>query len=289
MKCNLRLCFTIFLLLVITGQTDVFCQANKNESRSKKVQIKLKDGSTVKGNVVLEDAQQISLLTENLGTVSVKRDQIKSLIHLDSLNSQGQYWFPNPNYSRYFIGPGIQLKKGDGYYQNIDISINTVSYGITDFFSLGGGLELYSTLSGHPIFIILPKVGFKVGNSLWLGGGLLYINLIGLGDFGGLGIGYGSATIGNENSNLSLGAGWGFIGSEWSKSPVITVSGMTRLSNRIGLVTENWFVPGYTVFSYGIRFMGEKNSIDLGFVNSKDIIKTFPLGLPIFLDFVLKF
>jgi hypothetical protein len=35
--------------------------------------------------------------------------------------------------------------------------------------------------------------------------------------------------------------------------------------------------------------MGEKISIDLGLVNSKEIIKIFPLGLPVFLDFVLKF
>ena len=209
---------------------------------------------------------------------------------MDSLNfRKGKYWFPNPNYSRYFIGPGIQLKKGDGYYQNIDLSINTVNYGITNFLSIGGGLELYSTLSGHPAFILMPRLGFKVAKVLWVGGGILYINAIGFGNFGGLGIGYGSATLGDENSSITLGAGWGFVETRWSDKPIITLSGMTRVSRRIGLIMENWFAPGYSVISYGVRFMYEKTSIDVGFVNSRDIVKTFPIGLPVFLDFVLKF
>ena len=96
-------------------------------------------------------------------------------------------------------------------------------------------------------------------------------------------------TVGNENSNASLGVGWGFVGSDWSKKPVITLSGMTRVSGRIALITENWIIPGYTVFSYGLRFMGEKISIDIGLINSKDIIKIFPIGIPAFLDMVFKF
>lgn len=286
-----RECFILFILLMILGQKPIYSQANLSDSQPKKVLITLKDGSILQGIVLTENAQEISLVADNIGTITIKKDQIKSLVPLDSLNlRKGNYWFPNPNYSRYFIGPGIQLKKGDGYYQNIDLSLNTVSYGITNFLSMGGGLELYSTLSGHPIFILMPKLGFKVGKSLWVGGGILYLNAFeGFGNFGGLGIGYGSASIGNENSNVSLGVGWGFVGSMWSEKPIITLSGMTRVSRRIGLVTENWFIPNYSIFSYGVRFMGEKISIDLGLINSKDIIKTFPIGLPLFLDFVLKF
>jgi hypothetical protein len=136
----------------------------------------------------------------------------------------------------------------------------------------------------------MPKIGFKVNKSMWLGGGILYLNMPEvLADFRGLGIAYGSATFGNENSNLSIGAGWGFIGTVWSKNPVITISGMTRVSRKLALISENWFVPGNLIFSYGLRFMGEKISVDLGLVNSKEIVKEFPLGVPLFLDFVLKF
>lgn len=293
MKGNDKFYFIMFILFIIIGQTVAISQVNVSDNQSKKYLITLKDGSTMQGTIISENAQEISLSTENLGTITIKKDQIKSMIPLDSTNfRKGKYWFPNPNYSRYFISPGIQLKKGDGYYQNVDLSINTVSYGITNFFSIGGGVELYSTLHGQPIFILMPKLGFKVAKSFWLGGGILYVNLSALKDVdisGGLGIGYGSATYGNENNNLSLGIGWGYVGSRWSDRPVITLSGMTRVSPRFGLVTENWFVPNYSVFTYGVRFIGEKISVDIGLVNSKDIAKVFAVGFPAFIGFVDKF
>ena len=291
MKSNQRVFFITFILLIFLGQIEMLSQVNVSDNQTRNVLITLKNGSAFHGKVVAENALEINLEAENIGTIVIRKDQIKSSVNLDSTNfKKGKYWFPNPNYSRYFISPGIQLKQGDGYYQNIDLSANTVSYGITNFLSIGGGLELYTTLSGHPVFILMPKLGFKVGKSFWLGGGIFYLNAAEvISDFKGLGIGYGSATIGNENNNLSLGAGWGFVGTQWSEKPIITLSGMTRVARRIELVTENWIIPGYTVFSYGLRFLTEKTSIDVGLVNSKDIIKTFPIGLPVFLDFVLKF
>jgi hypothetical protein len=291
MKRNNKFCFVVFILFLILVQTVAISQVNAPDKQSKKHLITMKDGSTIQGTVTSENNQEYFLSTDNLGIITVKKDQIKSMILLDSTNfKKGKYWFPNPNYSRYFISPGIQLNKGDGYYQNIDLSINTVSYGFTDFFSIGAGVELYSTLSGHPIFLIMPKLGFKISKSFWLGGGILYINAVkSLGDFGGLGIAYGSASYGNKNNNLTAGIGWGYFDTEWSGKPVITLSGMTRISRRFGLVTENWFVPGYTVFTYGVRFIGEKISVDIGLVNSKDIANGFKLGIPFLLDLVYKF
>jgi hypothetical protein len=291
MKRNDKFYFVMFILFIILGQTVAFSQVSVTDNQSKKFLITMKDGSTIQGTVVSESQQEIVMSTENFGIVTIKKDQIKSMILLESTNfKKGKYWFPNPNYSRYFISPGIQLNKGDGYYQNVDLSLNTVSYGITNFFSLGGGVELFSTLAGQPIFILTPKVGFKVSKSFWLGGGILYINSASyLADFGGLGIAYGSATYGNTNNNLTAGIGWGYFDHKWSEKPVITLSGMTRISQRFGLVTENWFVPNYSVFTYGVRFIGEKICVDIALVNSKDIAKEFALGMPIFLDFVYKF
>ena len=291
MKRDDKFYLIVFILFIILGQTVAIAQVNVPDNQSQKYLITMKDGSTIQGTVVSENMQEIILSTDNLGTATIKKDQIKSMILLDSTNfKKGKYWFPNPNYSRYFISPGIQLNKGDGYYQNVDLSINTASYGITDFFSIGGGLELYSTLHGQPIFLLTPKLGFKVSKSFWLGGGILYINsTAALGDFGGLGIAYGTATYGNTNNNITAGIGWGYFDTRWSDKPVITISGMTRISRRFGLVTENWFVPNYSIFTYGVRFIGEKISVDIGLVNSKDIAKGFKLGLPFFLDFVFKF
>jgi small nuclear ribonucleoprotein (snRNP)-like protein len=98
------------MFYIILGQTNIFSQANVADNQSKNVLIKLKDGSTVQGRIVLENSLEINLATDNIGTLTIKKDQIKSLVPLDSTNfKKGKYWFPNPNYSRYFISPGIQL------------------------------------------------------------------------------------------------------------------------------------------------------------------------------------
>ena len=202
MKRNGRIFFLFAILFLIIGQSVVYSQANSIRKSIQDYLITLKDGSTMRGTIVSENQLEISLSTENIGTVTIKKDQIKSIVLLDQSNlKKGKYWFPNPNYSRYFIGPAIQFKKGDGYYQNVDFLVNTVSYGVTNFFSIGGESSYYSTLSGHPIILLMPKLGFEVIKYLWLGGGILYVNLSALEKdltLGGFGIGYGSATYGNE-------------------------------------------------------------------------------------------
>ena len=58
------------------------------------------------------------------------------------------------------------------------------------------------------------------------------------------------------------------------------------------MVTENWLVPSdgyYGVYSYGIRFMGEKITVDLAFLNNADIASdVLAIGVP-YVDFVVKF
>ncbi|MCX7986219.1 MAG: hypothetical protein N2662_04720, partial [Bacteroidales bacterium] len=108
---------------------------------------------------------------------------------------------------------------------------------------------------------------------------------------GNMGILYSIATYGNTDNNVTMGLGWGFIGEELAKRPVITISGMKRVSRKVGLVTENWIIPadGYkAVFSYGVRFFGEKIAIDLAFYNEKEIAQYLIIGIP-YVDFVVKF
>jgi len=101
---------------------------------------------------------------------------------------------------------------------------------------------------------------------------------------------YGVATTGNRESNFSLGVGWGYVGGTLTDRPVVTVGGQHRLSRRIALISENWFLPfddsNGSVVSYGLRFIGEKIAVDLAFANSlEDAI--FP-GVPL-LGFTFKY
>jgi hypothetical protein len=211
----------------------------------------------------------------------------------------GQYWFPNPNDTRYFFAPSaFNLKQGDGYYQNVYFLMNSANYGVSDNLSIGGGIIL-------PVGIyVTPKINFKITERFYAGGGVLAGVLPGP---SAVGIVYGITTYGTNEHNITLGGGWGFYEDEFSQRPIITVNGMTRISRRLALVTENWSIPlneydyNYmtnvetvtkvykTFFSFGFRMMfGEKITIDVALINGKDIFEFLPVGIP-YVDFVYKF
>ncbi len=213
----------------------------------------------------------------------------------EGFNSTGQNeWFEDPGTERYFISQtGRNIKQGSGYYQNVLVLFNSAHYGITDWFSLGLGFEAISTFSGNPIFMVLPKLGFEISENVSFGAGVHYINASVLASEAHGGIAYGVVTRDFGRSNISFGAGWAFLQDEFSSQPVLNLSGMTRLTRRLGLVTENWLFlsdeNSYALFSYGVRFLGENATFDLGLVNSKDIAKTFPVGFPAMASFCYYF
>ena len=55
------------------------------------------------------------------------------------------------------------------------------------------------------------------------------------------------------------------------------------LSDHFALVTENWYfaVPDFLLLSYGGRYMGDKVTVDVGFVNNGDLVKILPIGIPL--------
>ena len=65
------------------------------------------------------------------------------------------------------------------------------------------------------------------------------------------------------------------------------VGGESRLSRRVALLTENYFGAGSNdgLLMYGVRFLGEKFSVDLALMNSVRS-PVFP-GFP-YVDFVIK-
>ena len=263
--------------------------------------------------------EQIRFIKELLEAPEVKADSLEK----DQVVAKRHSWYPNPNATRYFFAPSaFNLKKREGYYQNSYLILNSVNYGITNHFSIGASLELLSTFSSlasgsfEPIFLITPKVGWEVHKNWNVGTGVLFISLPGFDDdegyydeFGNYvenedskrssaGIAYGIATYGDLERNVTLGLGWGFYKDEWAERPIVTLNGMMRVRENMSLVTENWFLPFgedfeartkyYEVLSYGVRFFGRKLSVDLGFINNRDLAEMLIIGVP-YVDFVVKF
>ena len=296
---------TLLLTLLVCVTSNVFGQKTTSISdpidSTKMYKIELNDGSVFIGNILHNDSVNIVMRTSSITKLEIPISKIKRKDELDKSNlKNGSYWFPNPHATRYLYGPSaFNLKKGEGYYQNTWIVLNSFNTGITNNISIGGGLEFISTFgsfasgSFEPIFFITPKVGFKVAEKLHAGSGILYVTTpnFGSGNRSGLGIAYGIGTYGSLDHNITGGIGWGFVEGKFQERPIITFSGMTRISKKTALVTENWLIPTddyYGVYSYGIRFFGEKMAVDLAFINNPDIAEILIIGIP-YVSFVLKF
>ena len=288
---------TLVMSPELLGQAESLQQGIAAPDQISLIKIKGDAGLTYVGTIIERNDKEIILLTEGKTKVHIPIETIQDIRSIPSSHfHDGEYWFPNPNETRYLFAPSaFNLKQGEGYYQNTYLLINTFNYGITDNFSMGLGFEFASTFASlfesdfNPIFFLTPKYSTQISENVRVGVGVIYGNLTLY--IGGFGVGYGLVTYGNPEHNATLGLGFGFFDGEFSSDPVITISGMTRLSRRISLVTENWFFPADVyrgVISYGIRFFGETMSVDLALINNEDFSEVFPIGIP-YVDFVVKF
>lgn len=260
-------------LILLFVHLPAFAQNKPKEQESEKefMLIQTRDGNEYAGSILSEDELKIVLETKNLGAITLLRSDILWMRRVDTLPQvKGQFWFANPQATRYFWIPnGYGLKKGESYYQNVWIFFNQVSTGVTDNFSIGAGMVPLFLFAGTqtPVWIT-PKVSFPVVKDKFnLGAGALAGTIVGS-DEGGFGLLYGLSTFGSRDKNMTLGLGWAFAGGEIANSPTISVAGMIRTGPRGYLLTENYFIGagGETlgIVSIGGRRIINRISIDFG-------------------------
>ncbi len=260
----------LFVTLFALFQSEVYAQVDEV------YRVETTDGNVVMGVLVSEDSEQIILRVEALGEVTILRRNIRRITQIDADRIRnGVYWYENPQATRYFFAPNaIGLKKGKGYYQNTWIFFNNVNYGVSDNFSIGGGMVpmFLFGISSTPVWI-LPKVSFPVSEDKFhIGAGAMLGGLVGT-ESDLIGLFYGVGTLGNRDRNLSVGLGYGYGGGEVSTTPLINVSGMLRTGRRVYLLTENYFIPeaGVTgIVSFGVRWSNESLAVDFGLFSPLD-------------------
>jgi hypothetical protein len=217
----------------------------QNSQDSIKSQIETVDGNEYIGIILEQTPETIKIKTDKLGEISIPRNEIKKITQLSSIKTiKGSYWLDNPQSTRYFWAPnGYNLKKGEGYYQNVWIMFNQAIYGFTDHFSGGVGVVPLFLFGGAstPAWLTakfsVPIVKDKVN----LGVGALAGTVIGVQN-STFGILYGISTFGSKDNNLNIGLGWGFAGGKMAKNPTINFSGMIRTGAKGYFITENYFI-----------------------------------------------
>lgn len=262
-----RILFLFISLVFISAVTNnITAQDRSGET----VRITTTDGNIFIGVVQQESDTEMVLQVEGIGEVTIQKANISNVEVIDPERIiDGEFWFENPQGTRYFFAPNaIGLKKGTGYYQNAWIFFNNVNYGVSDNFSIGAGtipIFLFGATS-VPIWF-LPKLSIPVArDNLQLGAGALVGGIIGE-DSGGFGLAYGNATFGNRDKNLTIGLGYAYVGENWSNTPLVNVSGLYRSRLNLQWLAEIYFLPGIDgsgVGIFGARWAPERFAVDFG-------------------------
>lgn len=248
------------------------------------VEVETKDGMNLIGNVKEISSEKLVLEYETYGEMTIKTIRIKSIeqIETKTIKTDG-YWHENKNYSRNFYGPtALGMEKGKGYYQNILVVWNHFAYAFTDYFTLGIDFEIVSILarlSGEQLFednpmpltALTPKFSYGVAENVHLGLGAIFLFVPGTDYYFDGGITYLVGTYGDKDRNATLGFGIPFIEGDYeAKSPIMTLSGQYRVSRKISLVSENWFIfpegddSVYFIGVQGMRYLARKLTWDFG-------------------------
>jgi len=249
--------------------------------------VELNDGSTFIGRIAEIRDEEIKFKTKH-GVLNFSVLEITKIkLVTDDQFRKGVYWYPNPNTSRLFFAPtGRMLKQGEGYFADYFIFFPTLTFGVTNNITLGGGFSLLPGLDlDKQVLLFTPKIGIKTSKKIDLALGALMMKLPE--DAPNIGILYGVSTFGSLDKSITVGLGYGYFDDKLADKPIIVLGGETRTSRNISLVTENWLIPekDTPILSLGLRFFGQKLSADFALF--------FPLESEVFtvpyIDFVYKF
>ncbi len=265
------LCVVLFLLSLMLVN-EAFAQVNSDTAR---YQIITNSGNKYYGNILSNDSSHIRIRTVELGEITILKKDIKTM--RAEIRKKGNRILQDgdhPQNTRYFFSPnGYGLKKNQGYYQNVWVMVNNFAYGLSDHFSVGGGLVPLFLFSGAPTPVwVTAKMSFPVEkNKINMGAGALMGTVL-TGEEGSHGFGmlFGLATVGSKQKNISLGIGYGYAGGHWANSPLINLNAMIRMGKRGYFITENYFViidrDVMAIISAGGRQLINRVGIDYGLI-----------------------
>jgi hypothetical protein len=277
--------FAAFLMLLIATRTraqDTTSTANlKATPEGRIVQLVFRDGSTLNGQVVEVTATTVRFVS-SIGETTIPRTSIAKIRLVDPTSlHDGQIWPEDPSRTRLFFAPtGRMLKTSETYFTDAYIFFPSVQVGLSDQFSIGGGMSIFPGIAiDEQFFYLTPKLGVYASPKVNVAVGALVGGAKDLSDESPVGIGYGVATFGDENSNATIGTGFGFSRGNTTSIGVAMLGGSTRVSKSLALVTENYFFSAgdsNILASGGVRFMSERIAVDLALFGGAGIDAVIP-------------
>lgn len=283
-------------LIALLVAAPAFGQASASPPRDSTVSVRLKDGSLILGRLIEQTPDSVRLTT-SAGRVTLARSAVAEIKAIDPADIHtGTYWAADPHDTRLFFGPtGRTLGGGTGYFSDLYLFLINGAWGVTDRITLGAGTSLFpgTDFFRNNVYYLAPKFALVRGESFNLAAGAL-IGFAGRAN-GSAGVYYVAATSGRADASVTYGLGYSYFNSRVSGDATLMLGGTLRVARRVALMTENYIFTGgggaggYWVPIYGVRFIGEHLSADLGFLNftGRGSQPIFP-GIP-WLGFAVKF
>lgn len=283
---NLRFSEEIKNLIILSLYRQDSLNAGDVYTEELKVRINVRAGSKLIGNFELWNGTELTMSTE-FGEQNIGLESIESVRKLSAKYfKEGEFFERDPNNTRLFFSPtGRSLKAGQGYFSDYELFFPGVAYGLTDRFTIGGGIFPFST--GDFFFgWLTPKLGIMETEDKAFAVGVLSLFFTDGDETFNSGILYGVLTLGEPDRAITLGLGYGYVESELADKPVLMIGGERRIGKRTKIITENWIIPDQDIlFSLGFRWFGEKLAAD--FAIRRTIEMKF-IGIP-WLDIVVNF
>ncbi|MBX3006473.1 MAG: hypothetical protein KF816_00460 [Melioribacteraceae bacterium] len=252
----------------------VISSACAQADTAKVFRITLKDNTEIIAKIINQTTDSIFFATPLGIKLGVDKKNISDQDLLNGYFENDKYVRIDPNRTRLFFAPtGRMLKGGEGYISDYWLFFPFISMGITDFFTLSGGMTLFPG-ANNQLFYIAPRIGVVQSDKYSLSGGIIYASA----EEVNFGIVYGVTSIGSKTHSFTLGIGYGFSDGELAKKPVIVIGGEAQVSNSLKLISENWIPPGSNqmLISFGLRFFGDYLAADFGLITSSKASGGFP-------------
>jgi hypothetical protein len=194
----------------------------------------------------------------------------------------------DPNHTRLMFAPtGRPLRRGEGYFSDHELAFPGFAVGLTDNFSLAGGVSMVPGLGlGEQLTYISPKLGWQLSDRAAVSVGALVVGAGGFDNGAAVGVGFAVGTFGSRDASLTVGLGAAreLDNDHGETAPIVVLGGQVRLSDSVALVSESWLRVGGGArfseqpFGLAVRFFGERLSADVGVVLIGDVLdEGFPV------------
>jgi len=267
-----HLCLFLLLLLpmLVRAQDDEYYRKNPAQKPLKRTYIvTLKDGTTLRGELMSQDSTGAVIRTRNLGEVRIPAGQIITIEQpaeratrttTDSTRQRtaepGINLFPQ---TMRYAPTAFTAEKQNVYFRNYGLYVSQFEYGITDNWSVSA--SFFSVLP-TAAFSLNTKVSIPVGERVRVGATAQYAAVRtnglfngGVGLYDGITYVQGLVTTGDRQSNTTYGLGWTVAGGEISRNLLATFGLVRRLNSRLTFISENFVLLGSGV-SRSTNFAG---------------------------------